>query len=291
MLTRRECLIGTGLTAAGLAIGGKTRELLADAVASGLKVGMCDWSLKRRDPSVFELAKQIGLDGVQVSIGSVEDNLQLRQTKVQKAYVEAARKTGLKIPSLAMGLLNDVPLMSEPRAALWVADAIKVTHTLGVRPLLLAFFGKGELKQENKTDMQRVIDVLVELAPRAEDAGVILGLESYLSAEANLRILDAVKSEAVQVYYDFYNSGVRKKHDVFKEIKQLGRERICEVHFKEGSSRLGQSAVMDWKKVVSTLKEIGYSGWIVLETSCPNDIVKDTQANLAYTRKLLASRS
>ena len=36
------------------------------------------------------VAKQLGLDGVQVSMGSVDNDLQLRRPDVQRAYREAA---------------------------------------------------------------------------------------------------------------------------------------------------------------------------------------------------------
>jgi len=291
MPSRRECLIGAGAAAAGMMLGPAVRRAVAEAAAAGIKVGMCDWSLKGGKPSDFDLAKQIGLDGVQVSVGFPDNQLWLRRPEVQKEYLEAARKTGLAIASVAMGVLNEVPLMSEPRAALWVADTIEATRNLSAGCILLAFFSKGELKEENTADMRRVTEVLAELAPRAEKAGVILGVESYLTAEANLKILEAVKSKYVQVYYDFFNSGVTKKHDALKEIRLLGRDRICQVHFKEGAHLLGGSKEIDWPAIVATLKEIGYRGWIVLETSSPSkDLVADTRTNLQYVRKLFAAR-
>ncbi len=287
--TRRECLIGAASAVAGLTIGAKVREALAAAADAGLKVGMCDWSLGKTDPDGFELARAIGLDGVEVSVGYPKDGLQLRRPERQKEYLTASRKYGIAIPSVAMGVLNDVPLMSEPLTALWVADTIEAAKNLGAKSILLACFSKGELKEENRDDMRRVTDVLRELAPRAEKAGVVLGLESYLSAEANLTILDAVKSRAVQVYYDFYNSGVTRKHDVVREIKLLGRDRICQVHFKEGPAMLGQSGRPDWPAVVAALKDIGYKGWAVLETSSPHDVLSDTRTNMEYVRKLFSA--
>ncbi len=274
---------------AGAALGPWLRAEQASRAASdrtALKIGMCDWSMKKLDPGAFDLAVEMGLDGVEVSIGEPDNGLWLRRPEVQKQYLEAAKKTRMLIPSVAMGLLNHVPLMSEPRAALWVADTIDVARQLGARCILLAFFGKGELRAENAIDMQRVIDALAELAPRAEKAGVILGIESYLSAEDHLKIIDAVKSKAVQVYYDVFNSGVTRQHDVLKEIKLLGADRICQVHFKERTPLLGASKAVDWPAVARTLREIRYPGWIVLETSSPADIVADTRTNIAYVRKL-----
>lgn len=288
--TRRDVLAGAAATAAGLAIGTHNRRALAEAKAAGPRVSMCDWSMGKTTPDAFPLAREIGLEGVQVSIGNPDNKLWLRQARVQKEYIEASRKSEVAISSLAMGLLNDIPLMSEPRTAIWVADAIEAAKALHVPTILLAFFGKGELKEDNATDMRRVTEVLEELAPRAEKAGVILGVESYMSAEGHLKIIDKVQSDAVQVYYDFYNSHVTKGYDFVKEMRLLGCKRVCEVHFKEGRHLLGGSGKPDWPTVVKVLKEIGYDRWVTLETSSPSgNMVADTRTNLEYVRKLWAA--
>ncbi len=280
--TRRDVLRGAAaggiaLATSGIGSAGESRE--------GPRFGMCDWSLGRWDPSVYDLAHEIGLDGVQVSLGRSAGDMHLRKSETQKAYLEAARRHGMGVASLALGILNDVPLMSEPRAAIWVADAIDVMPKMGTDQCLLAFFGKGELKEENKDDMRRVTDVLIELAPRAEKAGVVLALETYLSADAHLKIIEVVKSRAIQVYYDVYNSCVTKKHDPQKDIQALGRH-ICQVHLKEGPAYLGASGQIDWPAVAGMLQDVGYKGWLVLETSAPSkDIVADTKRNLAFAKK------
>ncbi|MBN1346044.1 MAG: sugar phosphate isomerase/epimerase [Phycisphaerae bacterium] len=287
--TRREWMTGTASTLAGLAVASKVERALAAGESDWPKVAMCDWSMGRTDPRAFDLGKQIGLDGIEVSIGSVQNDLWLRKTDVQKKYLDAAKKCGMVIPSVAMGLLNGVPLVSDPRAPGWVADTIDVTPKLGAKSILLAFFGKGEIKASDKDEMHRLVEILKELAPRAEKAGVILGLENYLRAEDNLDVIGKVGSKNVQVYYDVFNSD-HKGHDVIKEIKLMGKDRICQVHFKEGGSYLGGSGKIDWPAVAAALKGIGYRKWLVLETSNPSkDIVADTRKNLAYLKKLFTA--
>ncbi len=287
-MTRREYLAGTAL-AAGLVTLGSHTARAAKQTGNHRKtrrIGMCDWSQNRLDPSVFELAKTIGLDGVEVSVGTRENNLWLRRRETQEQYLKAVRTNGLAIPSLAMGELNHVPLMSEPRAALWVADAIEVARQMRVDRMLLAFFGKGELKGENAEDMRRTIDVLAELAPRAERAGVYLGIESYLSAEDHMKILDAVKSKAVKVYFDVFNT-TKAGYDAISAMKTLGADRICQIHFKDFPELEKGSGTVNWPKVVETIDEIKYDGWIVLETPSPTkDMVADTRKNLEYVRRL-----
>ncbi|UCD29789.1 MAG: sugar phosphate isomerase/epimerase, partial [Planctomycetota bacterium] len=284
-------LRGTAAALAGVAVGPQLAGAMADAKRSGLKISMCDWSMGcLGELRALEVAKKIGLDGVQVSLGKNEKPhmTQLRKPDLQKAYLADAKKYGVAVNSLAMGILNRIPLKSEPHTALWVADAIEVAKKLGASNMLLAFFGKGELDEKNQEEMGRITEVMKELAPRAEKAGVILGLENTISAEANLKIIKEVGSKYVQVYYDAYNL-TRGGKDPIHEIKLLGNKNMCEIHFKEGKSYLGESGIVDWKMVVKTLKEIGYNKWITLETSSPNkDVIADTKRNMKYVRDLFA---
>lgn len=285
-LSRREWLIGAASLAGAGSLGILRTRGAAESARGRLKIGMCDWSIGRQDPSAMALARQIGLDGIEVTVGTRANNMWLRREEVQAQYLQAARDQGMAIPSLAMGELNHVPLMSEPRAAIWVADAIEVARRMKVDKILLAFFSKGELKGGNAEDMRRVIEVLAELAPRAEKAGVVLGVESYLSAEDHLRILDAVKSKSVQVYYDIKNMA-DAGHDPVASLKTLGPERICQIHFKDTPYLEKGSGKVDWPQAVAAIKEMNYGGWIVLETGGPSgDIVADTKKNLEYVRRL-----
>ncbi len=289
-MTRRDCLQTAAGAVLAAAIAGSAPAQDTRAESRRLKVAMCDWSMGRIDPTAFALGREIGLDGVEVSIGFPDNNLWLRRAEKQTEYLAAAGDAGLAIPSMAMGVLNQVPLMSEPVAAVWVADTIAAAKALGAKSILLAFFGKGELRGDNDEDMRRVTDALKELAPRAEQAGVVLGLETYLSAEDHLRIIGAVKSPALQVYYDVYNAD-HAGHDPVREIRLLGRKLIRQVHVKEGPAMLG-SGKIDWPAVAGALRDIGYDGWVVLETQSPSkDVLADTRKNLAYVREHFGPRS
>jgi L-ribulose-5-phosphate 3-epimerase len=108
------------------------------------QIGACDWSLGLRGkPDALALAKQLGLDGVQVSMGGLEDDLHLRRADVQRAYREAASAHGVRVGGVALDIMNRVPYKSDPRTEEWVSDSIDVARALGVRVVLLAFFEKG----------------------------------------------------------------------------------------------------------------------------------------------------
>lgn len=286
MLTRRQMLRRTAQAATALAVGPCFAPLLAAPEKRRFKIGACDWSIgKRADSASFAVARQIGLDGVQVSLGTVADDMKLRQPEVQQQFKDAAKKSGVQIAGLAIGELNSVPYKSDARTEAWVRDSIPVMQALGVKVVLLAFFSKGDLVGDD-AGTDEVIRRLKKVAPLAEKAGVVLGLESWLSAEDTLRIMDRVGSPAVKMYYDVRNSTDRG-YDIYKEIRQLGKERICEFHVKENGSLLGKGPV-NFEKVRDAINDIGYAGWLHIEGALPpkTDLVTSYTANLKFLRGL-----
>jgi len=232
-------------------------------------IGACDWSINGlASLKAFDTAKQIGLDGIQVSLNSVKDEVYLRDPAMQQQYKDAAKRTGVAVSGLALGILNEIPYKSEARTEQWVQDSVDVAKALGVKAILLAFFGKNDLKND-PIGTQVVVERLKAVAPKAEKSGVTLGIESWLSASEHMAIIDAVGSPAVKVYYDVCNSSVMG-YDIFQEMRDLGKKQICEVHIKENGFLIGQGKV-DMKRVRQTLDEIGYRGWLQLEGAVPKD--------------------
>lgn len=261
--------------------------LLTGAEKRRFRIGACDWSIgKMGSPAAFDVAKEIGLDGVQVSLGTAADDMKLRQPRVRREYREAAKRTGLEVASLAIGELNNIPYKSDPRTIPWVEDSVEACRDLGVKVVLLAFFSNGDLR-DDEPGKQEVIRRLKKAAPKAEKAGVALGVESWLSAEEHIEILDAVGSPAVRVYYDVCNSHDRG-YDIYKEIRLLGNK-ICEFHAKENGALLGKGNV-DFRKVRAAIDEIGYRGWIQIEGAVPPGakLVESYQANNKFLRGIFA---
>ncbi len=284
-MTRRQMISCTAQATAAMALSSTFAPLLAAPASRRFKIGACEWNLGKSDPSSFPIAKEIGLDGVQVTMGSMANNLNMRRPEVQKAYLKAAKETGVQIASLALSETNNLAVFSEPRAAIWLNDSIGVCRALGTKVILVAMFGRGELHASDKTSVDRLVDLLKELAPRAEKAGVTLGLEDYLSAEDNMAIVDRVASPAVQVYYDVGNS-TDKGYDIAKEIRFLGKH-ICEFHAKDGNFMLGQGRI-DFKQVRAAMDAIEYSGWIQIEAAAPHGLIPDYKAHLSYLRGLFS---
>jgi L-ribulose-5-phosphate 3-epimerase len=271
------------------------RTFLAGALASlaararqtdGLNIGITDWNLRMTGrPEALVLARQLGFDGLQVSIGRrlTGENMPLDDEALIARYRSEAEKAGIPIDGTCLDRLHDDCLKSDSSAARRITDGIRITAALGVRVMLVPFFGKCELAPG---DLDRVGDALRELAPAAEKAGVVLGLENTRPARDNVRIMDRAKSRAVLVYYDVGNS-TAGKYDVLSEIRWLGAERICQFHLKDNPHYLGEGPI-DFAKVLEAIRDIGFAGYANLETDPPSGSVeKDLQRNLAFVRGLM----
>jgi sugar phosphate isomerase/epimerase len=282
-LSRRSFL---QLSAAGCASAALSRQQLAAYAASKgvqFKIGAPDWNLRlaAKIESVA-LAKKIGFDGIQISIGR---QMQLKDATLQQAFLAESRRVGLPLASVCLDILHVNGLKSDPLGQRWTAEAIPIAKSLGVKVILLPFFGKWALKTQ--AEMDYVGDVLREIAPAAERAGVMLGLEDTISARDNVRIMERTKSPAVLTYYDVGNSTLNG-FNVIEEIRWLGRERICEVHLKDNPHYLGKGTI-NFPAVIDALADIGFDQWAQLECDSPSGSVEnDMSINLRYIREVIA---
>ena len=280
MKTRREFLT---IAAGSLFLAADASLLTAADAKASWKVGICDWDLRASGRmSSFAVAKELGFDGVQVSYNpSGADSLADKANRPK--FLEAAKESGVGIASLAMGLLNGQPLATVPEAEGWVEDCLDAMDEMNVERVLLAFFSNGDMN-EKKDHQPLVIEKLKRLAPIAEKKNKILAVESYLSAEDNLKLLEAIGSDAVKVYYDVQNS-TNKGYDIYREIELLGNL-ICEIHFKQDHCRLGDGDI-DFPRVCELLEKIGYDGWLVVESAAPGDWKESHAANAKFVKGLI----
>ncbi|MBN2593810.1 MAG: sugar phosphate isomerase/epimerase [Sedimentisphaerales bacterium] len=290
-ITRRQMMVGAARTAAGLAVTCSCAPLAKqeqEKATTGFKLGVCDWTIgKKADPDSFEVAKRIGLDGVQVDFGSGENSLPLFDEELQQNMLDQARRHKMEIASLAMGVLNNVPYKSDMRAERWVRQGIRVAETMGLKVILLAFFGEGDL-QNDEQGTARVVQRLRQVSTDAEMAGVTLGIESWLSAEQHIDIIEQVGSPAVKVYYDVANSH-KAGYDIYQEIRQLG-SLICEFHAKDYDDLYGKGSI-NFKEVRQAIDDIGYRGWLVMEgTKMPLGVEESCRYDAEYLRGIFPKK-
>ena len=276
------------------------RKFLGSAIAAGLcsrwnfaqqeklRIGVTDWNLHLgANPEAVPMAANLGFEGVQISFGRtlVDGKMPADNADVIARYLALSRQYKIPIDGTCVDKLHDNGLKSDPLAPKWVLDSIRLTKALDSKVLLLPFFGRWAL--QTKQEMDYVGDALRELAAEATKAGVILGLEDTISAEDNVRIMERSQSPSVLVYYDVGNSTVAG-FDPVKEIRWLGKSRICQFHLKDNPHYLGEGSIQ-FLPIMRAIRDIQFSGYANLEADAPSkQLEADMRRNLAFIRNVMA---
>ncbi|MCZ2154207.1 MAG: sugar phosphate isomerase/epimerase, partial [Bryobacterales bacterium] len=182
-----------------LACGALAAALPALPRPAGLKLGVMDGVLGLpTKPEAFTKAKELGFEGVQVTIGRARSGapLPLSDPSLQDELLAASADSGIPIVSTYLDVLHDECLASTPSASDRVLEGIRITSTLKAKILMTVFFDKCELKTHGATE--NAVEAFRYLAPAAADEGVVLGFESLLTAKQNLYVLEKVNSSALK---------------------------------------------------------------------------------------------
>ena len=253
-----------------------------------LRIGVTDWNLNLgASPEAVSLAAKLGFEGIQISFGRelVGGKMPTDNPETVARYLSLSQQYKIAIDGTCVDKLHDNGLKSDPLGPQWVLDSIRLTRALGAEVLLLPFFGRWALKTQS--EMDHVGDVLRDLGPEAAKAGVVLGLEDTISAEDNVRIMERSRSASVKVYYDVGNS-TEAGFDPVKEIRWLGKDRICQFHLKDNPHYLGEGKI-PFVPIMRAIRDIQFSGFANLETDAPSKRLEaDMRKNLGYIRNVMA---
>lgn len=249
--------------------------------------------LKRQKLGAFQLAKEIGADGVEVDMGGLGsretfDN-QLAIDSVRAQFLGKAKSLDLDICSLAMTGFFAQSFAERPTAVRAVHDCIRTMQQMGVKVAFLPLGVQGDLIKYPAL-RPAVVERLKEVGKLAEEAGVVIGIETALDAAGERRLLEEIGSPAVKSYFNFSNA-LKNGRDLIKEIKTLGKERIIQIHCTDDDGVwLQNDPKINMPEVKKTLDEMGWGGWLVVERSRdaadPRNVKKNFGANTVYVKSI-----
>ena len=166
-----------------------------------------------------------------------------------------------------------------------LTHVIECCQPLDTSQILVPMFPKDMYDWPDATWSQ-LIDGLKALSEVAGNHGVTLNLEATFDADQYVRIVDGVSSHHLKVYHDTGNTMMRDQ-DPALEIRKLGASRVGMIHAKDTDRQALGDGRVDFDDVDAAMREIGYDGYIVLETPVSDDDpAGDNAQNLAFARKL-----
>lgn len=258
------------------------------------KIGLIDLMLlKRQKLGAITLTAQLKADGVEVDMGGLGnrptfDNQLLNDT-VRNQFMQTAKENKVEIFCLAMTGYYAQSFCGRAEYIRSIEDCIKTMQLMNVKYAFLPLGVQCDIKK-NPAIRDSVIARLKVAGKLAENAGVIIGIETSLSAKEEVELLKQIGSPAIKIYFNFSNP-LKEGRDLISEIKILGKERISMIHAtNKDSVWLENDPQIDMYKVKKTLDEIGWSGWLVIERSRdakkPSDTKFNYGANTAYLKKV-----
>lgn len=292
MLThRRQFLKQSSVLIASMLLGG-TRGWAGSS--HRYKVAVVDLMiLKRQKLSAFQLTKEIGADGVEIDMGGLGNretfDSQLARSEVRQQFLDKAKELQLEICSLAMTGFYAQSFATRPTYQRMVQDCIDTMKAMNVKVGFLPLGVQGDLVQ-NPELRPAIVERLKVVGQMAKKAGVVIGIETSLDAQGEVELLKEIGSKHIQIYFNFSNP-LKAGRDLLKELKLLGRKRICQIHCTdEDGVWLEHNTRLDLKKVKQTLDEIKWEGWLVIERSRdakePHNVKKNFGANTQYIKSV-----
>ncbi len=138
-----------------------------------VRVGMTDWNLGQRgDITKIALAREIGLDGIQVSVQYPTDGKRRRCAIRRRRPRSSAPRSrtasrSARSPSAIPGK-SRLPMHTNPAFAILLAEAVEIAHNLGTNNILLPILGDSHIDMTNQAQVDTFVAMMKEVARYAE---------------------------------------------------------------------------------------------------------------------------
>lgn len=255
----------------------------------------CDWMmLKRQKLGEFQLAKDIHADGIEMDMGPLGSRPQfdnkLRDPHFQELFPRTADSLGIEVPSVAMSGFFAQSLLKRENYRELVQDCLNTMKHMKSQVAFLPLGGCGKEWVTDPVLRAELIHRLHTIGEMAKREGKVIGIRTGLDAKESKRMLKEIHSDGIKIYYNLQDA-VDSHRDVCKELKVLGKDRICQIHASlTDSVTLDKDPRINMRQVVKTLKQIGWRGWLVVERSRDASRVRDVRynygTNINYLREI-----
>jgi sugar phosphate isomerase/epimerase len=264
------------------------------ADAQRYKIGLIDLMLlKRQKLGAVTLTRDIGADGVEIDLGGLGNRVtfdnKLMIDSVRQQFMDKAKEVNVEIFSLAMTGYYAQSFCNRTEYQQTIRDCITTMKGMNVKVAFLPLGVQCDLRK-NPEVRDSVVARLKVAGKMAQDAGVVIGIETALSATEEVQLLKEIGSTGIRIYFNFSNP-LKEGRDLYKELEILGRKRICMIHCtNKDSVWLQNDPQIDMKRVKKVLDKMKYKGWLVIERSRDANKGRDVKgnygANTAYLKSI-----
>lgn len=258
------------------------------------QVGVCDWMvLKRQKLGEFQLAKDLGCDGVEMDMGGLGkremfDN-KMRNPEDAIRFKFVADSLGIRIGAIAMSGFYGQDLTKRDNYLALMGDCFDTMDKMGnVKVAFLPLGGCGNEWTSDKAKRKEIVKRLHAIGEAAKSRGKVVGIDTPLDAAGNLKLLKEIKSDGIAIFYK-WQTILENGWDIVKDMKKLGAKNICAIHASNTDSVwLSKDPAINLPLIKQTLDEMNWKGWLFVERSRDVKMVRNVKMNYGanvYTLK------
>jgi alpha-L-rhamnosidase len=271
----------------------KETDRVTTANTHRYKVSVCDWMmLKRQKIGAIDLARELGADGLELDLGGLGQNISfqnaLTDKKTRDLFISECNRLGIQFSSLALSAFYGQSFAKRDNYEQLMDECIATMQAMGIRVAFLPMGNQSDVVKEPAL-YPILLERLKVVARKAEAAGVVIGIETTLSAKDEAKLIDKINSLAIKSYVNF-SSILKRKGNIINELKTLGKDRIVQIHASNTDGHWIQNdPALNMPLVKQTLDRMGWSGWLVVERSRDVQDVHNVKKNYGANARYLKS--
>ena len=284
----------------------KTKKQRSDKRSERISIGVFQGRLTpRKDRSIqffpfdnwqdeFNAARDLGLDEIEFIFDDerFEENPLWSQAGRNRIN-ELIKNSGVKVKHICADYFmaspffrNEASKISKNIEAL--AKLIDYAKEIGATNIEIPLVDNSSIK--TNAEEKSFVNALKKVLLRAKKAGLTIGLETDLPVDKFVSLIDTFDDPTIVANYDSGNSaalGYRHREEISSLAHRIGNVHIKDRRYGGSTVPLG-SGDANLDEVFSSLKEVGYSGSIIIQAARGNDgSEKETvRQYIAFVRKL-----
>jgi D-psicose/D-tagatose/L-ribulose 3-epimerase len=243
-----------------------------EAMKYGVNTMVWTTHISGADGSLFRRIKQWGFEGVELFV-SPQEPVDIPAVRQILDDLELGRAACV-VPTKDSNLVSAQPEV-RAQGAEFLNRCAERAAELGARMMCGPLYaGLGVMTGARRTEQEWewAKAGLRAAARRAQELGVDLCIEPlnrfetyFLNTQQDAaRLVREVEMPNVRVHYDTFHANIEESRPV-ESLRALGKE-LGHVHISENNRGIPGTGHVDWRGTLSTLKDMGYDGWLTIES-------------------------
>lgn len=238
-------------------------------------------------------AKKMGYDALEIHLRSAKevDGNKMSDYCIKHGFNISALATGLAYVLDKLSLIDDDDGVRQAAIAT-LKDHIDLSAKFGSSVIIGSMRGViPDYNEYNKYEL-RLKEGLSHLIEYAEEKNVVLVLEAINRYETNFLntieqtkdFIDKIGSKLLKIHIDTFHMNIEDA-DMAQSIRNC-KEKLGYVHFADSNRRYPGAGHIEFEKILTALKDVGYEGYVSMECLPYPDPDKAAEMSLKHIKSI-----